>query len=50
MNSEELREKLIEILLKKAEGYYYFEEQEDYEKTQYKSKTINKTYENVSMF
>ena len=50
MNSEELKNKLIEILLKKAEGYYYFEEQEDYEKTQIKTKNNNKLYENVSMF
>jgi hypothetical protein len=50
MKSEEIQNKLIEILLKKAEGYYYYEEQEDYEKTQIKQKYTNKQYENVSMF
>ena len=50
MRSEEIQNKLIEILLKKAEGYYYFEEQQEFEKTQIKHKNLTKTFENISMF
>ena len=50
MNNKKIYDFLIKILLKKAEGYYYTEEQEDYEKTQ--NKSINSKYqcENISFF
>ena len=50
MNNKKIYDFLIKILLKKAEGYYYTEEQEDYEKTQIKSSLYKKPYENLSMF
>ena len=50
MNNNEIYDELIKILLKKAQGFYYSEEQEDYEKAQNKSKSFNKVYENVSFF
>lgn len=50
MNNKKIYDFLIKTLLKKAEGFYYIEEQEDYEKTQ--NKTINSKvlYENISIF
>ena len=50
MNNKEIYDFLIKILLKKAEGYYYTEEQEDYEKTQNKSNNSKFNFENISMF
>ena len=50
MNNKEIYDFLIKILIKKAEGYYYTEEQEDYEKTQIKNISSKIQYENVSMF
>lgn len=50
MNNKEIYEKLIEILLKKANGFYYTEEQEDYEKTQNKSKFSEICTKNLSFF
>ena len=46
MNNNEIYDFLIKILLKKAEGYYYTEEQEDYEKAQNKSNNSKFQYEN----
>ena len=34
MKREKLEQNLINILLKKSTGFYYFEEQEEYEKPQ----------------
>ena len=50
MNNKKIYDFLIKILLKKAEGYYYTEEQEEFEKTQNNSKTSKKYCENVSFF
>ena len=50
MNNNEIYDFLIKILLKKAEGYYYTEEQEDYEKAQNKSFDSKITYNNISFF
>ena len=50
MNNKEIYDFLIKVLLKKAEGYYYTEEQEDYEKTQNKSNNSKIKFENISMF
>ena len=50
MNNKEIYDFLIKILLKKAEGYYYSEEQEDYEKLQNKSNTNKNQYENLTFF
>lgn len=50
MNNNEIYDFLIKILLKKAEGYYYTEEQEDYEKAQNKSNDSKITYNNISFF
>lgn len=50
MNNRKIYDFLIKILLKKAEGYYYTEEQEEYEKTQNKSQNSKIKYENVSLF
>lgn len=41
---------LIEILLKKASGFYYTEEQEEYEKTQKKSNISEKPSNNLNFF
>ena len=50
MNNKKIYDFLIKILLKKAEGYYYTEEQEEFEKTQNNSKSSKKYCENVSFF
>ncbi|MBR3885216.1 MAG: hypothetical protein IKJ33_01955 [Clostridia bacterium] len=50
MNNKKIYDFLIKILLKKAEGYYYTEEQEEYEKTQNKSQNSKIKYENISLF
>lgn len=50
MKDEKIYNELIKILMKKANGFYYTEEQEDYEKTQNKSKISEKAYQNVSFF
>ncbi len=50
MNNKKIYDFLIKILLKKAEGYFYTEEQEDYEKTQNKSNNSKYQYENISIF
>jgi hypothetical protein len=50
MNNKKIHDYLIKILLKKAEGYYYTEEQEDYEKAQSKVNLLKKQYENISLF
>lgn len=50
MNDKKIYKKLIDILLKKAEGFYYTEEQEDYEKTQNKSKISEIRNKNMSFF
>ena len=36
MDGQKIYDELIQILLKKAQGFYYTEEQEDYEKAQNK--------------
>ena len=50
MNNKKIYDFLIKILLKKAEGYYYTEEQEEFEKTQNNSTKSKKIYENISIF
>ena len=50
MKKEKLQKQLIDILLKKANGFYYYEEQEDYEKTQNKTKLSTKSATNISFF
>ena len=50
MNKNKLQNQLIEILLKKANGFHYYEEQEEYEKTQNKSKRCENSAINISMF
>ena len=50
MNNKKIYDFLIKILLKKAEGYYYTEEQEEYEKAQNKSQISKNKYENISLF
>ena len=50
MNNKKIYDFLIKTLLKKAEGYYYTEEQEDYEKTQNKSINSKFQCENISFF
>lgn len=50
MNNKKIYDFLIKILLKKAEGYFYTEEQEDYEKTQNKPNNSKVQYENISFF
>ena len=50
MNEKKLYDELIKILLKKAKGFYYTEEQEDYEKTQNKSKNNESLCRNLSFF
>ena len=49
-NKNKIQKQLVDILLKKANGFYYYEEQEEYEKTQNKSKTLNNSTINLSMF
>ena len=41
---------LVELLIKKANGYYYTEEQFEYEKTQNKSNKSEKHIHNISFF
>lgn len=50
MDGKKIYDDLIKILLKKATGFYYTEEQEDYEKTQNKSNNAEKPYKNISFF
>lgn len=50
MNSKKIYDELIKILLKKAKGFYYTEEQEDYEKTQNKSNNSEIYNKNISFF
>lgn len=50
MDNKKIYDELIQILLKKANGYYYTEEQEDYEKTQNKSKFSENQCQNLSFF
>jgi len=50
MNSKKIYDFLIKILLKKAEGYYYTEELEEFEKTQNNSNKSKKNYINLSFF
>lgn len=47
MDGQKIYDELIKILLKKAQGFYYTEEQEDYEKSQNKPK-FNEN--NISFF
>ena len=47
--SQEINEKIIDILLKKAEGFKYFEEQYEYENEK-KMKKDKSKYENLSFF
>ncbi len=49
-NSKFNKSNLIDILIKKATGYYYTEEQYEYEKSQNKSKLIQNPIQNVSFF
>ena len=50
MNDKKIYDELINILIKKANGFYFTEEQEDYEKTQ-NSKFSNEKYiNNISFF
>lgn len=50
MNDKKIYDELISILLKKANGFYYTEEQEEYEKTQNKSKFSEICNNNISFF
>lgn len=50
MNDKNIYDELISILLKKANGFYYTEEQEEYEKTQNKSKFSEMCNNNISFF
>lgn len=50
MNDKKIYDELINILLKKANGFYYTEEQEDYEKTQNKTKLTENQCKNLSFF
>ena len=50
MNNKKMYDELIKILFKKAKGFYYTEEQEDYEKTHNKSNSSEKTLKNISFF
>ena len=50
MDGKKIYDELIKILLKKAKGFYYTEEQEDYEKTQSKSKLSEFSCRNLSFF
>lgn len=50
MKSEKIFNELIKILMKKAKGFYYKEELEEYEKTQKKSKISEIHTENLSFF
>ena len=50
MNNNKIHKQLIDILLKKANGFYFYEEQEEYEKAQNKTKNINNSTINLSMF
>ena len=50
MNKNKLQKQLVDILLKKANGFYYYEEQEEFEKTQNKNKNLNNSIVNLSMF
>ena len=50
MDGKKIYDELINILLKKASGFYYTEEQEDYEKTQNKIKNNENQFRNVSFF
>ena len=50
MDEKKIYKFLIETLLKKAEGFYYTEEQEDYEKTQNKSTLQSIQQKNISNF
>lgn len=44
------QKELIELLIKKASGFYYSEEQYEYEKTQNKSNKIEKHNSNLNFF
>lgn len=50
MNNKKIYDDLIKILLKKATGFYYTEEQEDYEKTQKKSNISENQCNNLNFF
>ena len=50
MDEKKIYDELIKILLKKAKGFYYTEEQEDYEKAQNKSKNSENNVKNISFF
>ena len=50
MDGKKIYDELINILLKKASGFYYTEEQEDYEKTQNKTKNNENQFRNISFF
>ena len=50
MDEKKIYDELIKILLKKAKGFYYTEEQEDYEKAQNKSKNSENNIKNISFF
>ena len=50
MDGKKIYDELINILLKKASGFYYTEEQEDYEKAQNKIKNNENQFRNVSFF
>lgn len=49
-NSKFNKSNLIDILIKKATGYYYTEEQYEYEKSQNKFKTTQNSVQNISFF
>ena len=48
MEGKQIYDELIKILLKKAQGFYYTEEQEDYEKPNNKSRPLDNN--NISFF
>ena len=50
MGQNNIYDELIKILLKKAKGFYYSEEQEEYEKAQCKSRISEINNRNVSFF
>ena len=50
MKGQKIYDELIKILLKKAKGFYYSEEQEEYEKPQIKARNSEISYKNLSFF
>ena len=50
MNNKKIYDNLIEVLIKKANGFYFTEEQKDYEKAQNKDKNSKNNIQNLSFF